>query len=132
MRRWHHMLFMLASSFGFFFASFFCLSAFCSDLIKNVFTTNVSSWFDCPSCLFVLVSSPSRLSFFVLPSMLSLPAVKLFVVILKEQVSFPSLLYPNAVLSQHHYHKVPSVETLGPFLVIEYVAPILPIVYRLP
>jgi hypothetical protein len=67
-----------------FFSSFFRLSAFCSDLIKNMFTTNISSWFDYPSYLFVVVSSLSVSSFFVLPSMLFLPAVKSFVVIFKQ------------------------------------------------
>ncbi len=56
----------------FFFASFFFFSAFCSDSMKAVFTINASSWFDCPSCLFALVSSLSRLLFSVLLSMLSL------------------------------------------------------------
>ncbi len=90
MQRRHHMLFscwqVLLGKFS--FASFFRLSAFCS-LIKNVFTTSVSSWFDCPSCLFVIVSSPLRSLFFVLPSMLSLPEVKFYVVILKGVGFFP-------------------------------------------
>jgi hypothetical protein len=84
--------FMLASSFGeICFASFFCFLAFCSDSIKAVFTINASSWFDCPSCLFAIVSSPLRLLFSVLPSMLSLAAVKIFVMILKVVHFFPSI-----------------------------------------
>jgi hypothetical protein len=51
--------------------------------------------------------------------MLSLPAVKFFVVILKGAVFFPFTTLSQHRIVSAHYRKVPLVETLGPFLVVE-------------